>query len=241
MIIKTRGIVFKSIKYGETSLIVDIYTEEKGLQKYMIHGVRSRKAKTKASLLQVLSIVDLVAFARENKELNRVKEVRSAHIFQSIPFNIIKGAIGLFIAEVARKTIKEREENKALFQFLLETILFLDQTEQAVNNIHLSFLLGLSNFLGIVPSGDYSKEAPIFDMQEGVFVSEQKTHLHYLEEHFSFLMYQLLRFPMEESHQVRISNTERRRLLKKLLDYYHLHIDNMPTINAHLVLQEVLE
>ena len=47
MLLKTRGIVFRAIHYSETSLIVDIYTEERGLQKYIISGVHSPKARVK--------------------------------------------------------------------------------------------------------------------------------------------------------------------------------------------------
>ena len=67
MLIKTQGIVFKSIKYRETSVISDIYTREKGLRDYIFRGVRSKRAKVKASLLQVMSVVDMVAYERTEK------------------------------------------------------------------------------------------------------------------------------------------------------------------------------
>ena len=81
MLIKTRGIVFKSIKYSETSLIVDIYTEEKGLRKYLISGVRSKKAKTSAGLFQVMSLVDLVAYHRDDKDLTRIKAIKHNYVY----------------------------------------------------------------------------------------------------------------------------------------------------------------
>ena len=73
MLIKTRGIIFKAIKYSETSLIMDIYTEEKGLQKYIISGVRNKRSKVKTGLLQPAMLVDMVAYYRENKPMNRIK------------------------------------------------------------------------------------------------------------------------------------------------------------------------
>ena len=38
---KTKGIVLRTVKYGETSVIVTILTELFGLQSYLINGVRS--------------------------------------------------------------------------------------------------------------------------------------------------------------------------------------------------------
>ena len=112
MLIKTKGIIFQTRKYSETSIIADVYTEEKGFRKYIISGVRKKNAKVSASLLQVMSIVDLVVYERPDRDLTRIKEIKPAYLYRSIPFEVRKGAVGLFMIEVARKTIREVEENK---------------------------------------------------------------------------------------------------------------------------------
>ena len=117
MLIKTRGIVFRAVKYSETSFILDIYTEEKGLRTYIVSGVRQKNARVKPSLLQLMTLVEMVVYHRDDKSMTRIKEIKAAHIYHSIPFDIRKGAIGMFMIEVARKTIRESEENRALFQF----------------------------------------------------------------------------------------------------------------------------
>ena len=47
---KTKGIVLRTIAYGETSVIAAVYTELFGLQSYIVKGVRqatkNRQAKT---------------------------------------------------------------------------------------------------------------------------------------------------------------------------------------------------
>lgn len=241
MLIKTRGIIFKTLKYSETSLIVDIYTEEKGLRKYLISGVRSKKAKVKASLLQVMSLVDLVVFHRDDKDLTRIKEIRPAFVYQSIPFDLKKGAVGLFIAEVARKTIKESEANSGLFQFLFEYFQYLDETGEGIANLHLYFLLNLSMHLGFLPEDQYSETHRLFDMKEGLFVEQVPNHPNYLEEDASRKLHQLLQSNVRNCHEVKFKRAGRKALLVQLLDYYRLHIENFPTINAHLILEEVLE
>ena len=240
MLIKTRGIIFKAIKYSETSLIVDIYTEEKGLRKYIISGVRSKKGQGKASLLQVMSMVDLVVYEREGKELNRIKEIRAGHVFQGIPFHLNKGVIGLFMAELARKTIKEATPNAGLFQFLWDSFLWLDQTQESTANIHLQFMIELSAFLGFIPGGQYCAETPFFDLQEGVYTDKVPSHHYYLDELYSERVGQLLNAQLHNCHQVTLSRTDRKQLILHLLDYYKLHIEHMQDINSHLILQEVL-
>lgn len=241
MLKKTRGIIFKSIKYSETSLILDIYTEEMGLQKYIISGVRSQKAKTKASLVQVMSLVDLVVYYREHQELNRIREVRPAYIYTALPFDVRRSAVGLFMAEIARKTIREAEQNPALFQFLFDSFTFLDQTLRPIANLHLHFMLELSGLLGFLPGGDYSNETPYFDLQEGVFQPEKPNHLHFMENAPSQWLDKLLNLNRSECHRLSLSRKDRSHLLRSLLDFYRLHIESFPTINAHAILEEVLE
>ena len=73
---KTKGIVLKTVKYGETSLIGTLYTELFGVQSYMINGVRtsSRKGPGKANMFQPAAILDLVVYHNEMRQLQRIRE-----------------------------------------------------------------------------------------------------------------------------------------------------------------------
>lgn len=241
MITKTRGIVFRAIKYGETSLITEVYTEEMGLQKYIINGVRSSKAKTKASLLQVMSLLDMVVYQRMDKQINRIKEIKPAYIFQQVPFDIRKGAIGLFMVEMARKTIREEEANPRLFNFLFDAFCFLDTTSSPIANYHLCYLLQLSQYLGFAPGGRYGAETPVFDLREGLFVAGTPTNQAYISGKESAFLYALMQSTMDNAHEVNIPADNRRELLRHLIDFYRLHIENLPTINSHEILREVFE
>jgi DNA repair protein RecO (recombination protein O) len=240
MLIKTRGIILKTIKYGETSLIAEIYTEERGLRKYVLNGVRSKKARIHASLLQVMSLLELVVYNRDDRDLNHVKEVRPAHVYQSLPFEMRKSALALFMAEIIRKTVRESEENKPLFAFLFGIFEHLDQATGSNANLHLYFLVELSAFLGFLPGGAFSTETPLFDLQEGMFVTAIPSHAHYLDEQHSELLNQLLHCDLHHCHEIKITTVQRRALLQNLLDYYKLHMDFMPDIYSHQILHEVL-
>jgi len=240
-LIKTRGIIFRTTKYSETSLIADIYTEEKGLRTYIISGVRSKKAKFSASLLQLMTLVEMVAYHREDRDMSRIKELKAAKVYQSIPFNVVKGAIGMFMIELARKVIREHEENTPLFKFLFDSFAYLDDTVQPVANIHLSFMLQLTAFLGFMPNGQYRAESPFFDMQEGVFAAETPKHLYFLKEEMSEVFSRFLQCNRTECHEIALHRQQRKELLNELLIFYRLHVENMTTLNSHLILQEVLE
>ncbi len=241
VLIKTRGIVFRAMKYSETSVIADIFTEAKGMRSYLVPGVRKKKASVSPGLLQVMSLVDMVAYDKQERGLNRIKEIKSAAVYQSLPFDVQKSAVGLFMAEVARKSIREPEANQRLFDFLFRTFQFLDQTQAPIGNLHLHFLLELSFYLGFVPSGEWSASTPFFDLQEGTFTSLSRSGHQQLGEDSSHLLYQLLRCGYGNCHEVKMNRRMRQHLLDKLLAFYQYHIDNFPVINAHSILQTVLE
>ncbi len=240
MIIKTRGIVLRARKYSETSVIADIFTETKGLRSYIVSGVRAQNPKIGAALLQIMTPLEMVAYHREDRDLTRLKEVKALHPFHSIPFDVRKGAVGMFMTEVARKTIQGHEENPALFRFLLDTFVFLDETTQSAANLHLHFMVSLSGHLGFLPGGTYSDTTPYFDMKDGLFSDVQPAHGHWLPPPYSKYLGLLLSLPMEKCHEMALNRDERKHLLGELLNYYRLHIENFPEIHAHQVLEEVL-
>ena len=116
---KTKGIILHTIKYGENGLIVKIYTESYGLQSFIFNSVRGKKGKVKASIFQPLNLVELVINLKENRSLQRIKEIRIEPAFQTIHNNIIKSSIVLFLNEILYKSIQEPgHSDPPLFDFI---------------------------------------------------------------------------------------------------------------------------
>lgn len=240
MLLKTRGLIFRATKYGDSSLILEVYTEARGIRKYIVSGVRKARSRTPASLVQPMNLVDLVAYEREGKELTRLKEVRPAHVYTRIPFDVYRGTIGLFMLEVARNAIREVEDNTELFGFLFDSFVFLDTTDGPIGNIHLHFLLELTVHLGFLPSGAYSGSTPYFDLREGAFVSSFPGHRDYLDEERAELFFQLLHADRSELANIRMNRAARLELLDHLVLFYRHHVEGMREINSLKVLREVM-
>lgn len=241
LLLKTRGIVFRSVKYGDSSLILEVYTEQRGIRKYIVSGVRKARSSTPASALQLMNLLDLVAYEREGKDMTRLKEIRSAFVYQRIPFEVQRGTVGLFMLEVARNAIRESEENPALFRFLFDYFSFLDRTDGPIANIHLHFLLELSTYLGFFPSGIWSEETPLFDLKAGEFIAGLPGHTQYLDEERAALLFRLLHSERAESGTVKMSRTDRLGLLNDLLRYYQYHIEGFREVNSLAVLRAVMK
>lgn len=240
--LETTGIVFRTIKYGETSVIADIFTAEKGLHTFIGGGVRSAKARMPFNLFQPMMVVDMVAYFRDDsKGMHRLKELRAGEVWQAIPFDIRRGAVTLFMAEICRKSIQEAEENQELFSFLLETLRWLDTSPHPIANLHLHFLLGLSGFLGFQPQVDVvESEELFFDLKEGTFSPVPLLHTHYLEPDATAQMLALFNANLENCHEVVLSRSERKLLLTKLLQFYEFHVEGFTGVNTPDILEMVM-
>lgn len=220
MLYKTRGIVFRFTKYGESSIIVNIFTELFGLQSYIVNSVRSRTSKNRIALYQPLTLLELVVYHRANANINRIKEVKCLYPYQSIHLDIRKSAVALFINELVNKTIKEESHAEEMCNFMIKSFVTLDQLDNQVENFHLRFLLKLSRLLGF---GAYNTNEVL-----GVRVIDNATE-------------QLLRelIDSDYSDELTIANSQRREILDLLLRFYGDHVV-LGEVRSVQVLREVV-
>lgn len=239
MLHKTRGIVFKKVKYSDSSGIVKIYTELFGLQSFIVSGIHSKKSSTKVNLLQPLSLVELIAYHKENNKLQRIKEIKSDISYSNIFTDISKSSIVFFINEVLQKSIKEEEPNPFLFEFIHTSLQVLDIKEGSCANFHISFLMHLCKYLGIFPGGNFSKTAPYFSLKEGTFQPAEPLHPFYLKgaEAEAFSLFTTTEISNCDS--IAINAPQRKKIIEALLLYYHLHLENMQDIVSYKVLEEI--
>lgn len=215
-------------------------TEAGGRRSFIIGGVRKSGARISAGLLKPMALVDIVAYNRPDKTLNRLKEVRPAFVYQRLPFELVRGTIGLFMVELILKTVRESDSDDGLFGFVLESFIGLDQSDFPVSNWHLSFALHLAGLLGFTPSGTWSKQTPNFDLKDGQFVDGELSNPAILKESLSKQFGALLDNSLQESHLIRSTKTDRLELADAVMRFYQLHIEGFRGLNCLEVLKTVM-
>jgi len=226
MLYKTRGLVLNFVKYRDASIIVKIFTEEFGLKTYIVNGVRSKRSRRNTiALYQPLTLLDLVIYNREGRDINRISEARLAYSHQSIIFHPTKISIAIFITEVLNKSLKEESANYPLFQFLVESIVTFDSLEQQFENFHLQLLLKMPSYLGFA-----ILSAPAMLEQLQLEDLETPTILEFLEKllHASFTEY------------IPAKGSERSRILELLILFYQKHLESFGEIRSLQILREII-
>ncbi|MEG1837995.1 MAG: DNA repair protein RecO [Bacteroidaceae bacterium] len=239
MLQKTLGIVLHSLKYSDSSNIVDVYTEMRGRTSFLVKTSRSRKGVVKSVLFQPLSIIEIDADYRATSNLHLIREVKSVSPFFSIPYDPYKLCIALFMAEFLHKAIREEAENAPLFAYLKHSIEWLDECNQGFSNFHLVFLMRLSRFLGLYPNTEDYHQGDYFDLMNACFSSSKPFHNSYIKPEEAAKLIQLMRMNYETMNLFKMSREERNRCLSIINDYYRLHLPEFPVLKSVGVLQEL--
>lgn len=224
MLVKTEGIVLNKIDYSDSGIIIKIYTNNFGLQSFLVRGVHRKKSTQRASLFMPLSILEIVFYNKENQEIKIPKEIRLAYPFQSIQINLIKANMAVFIAEMLLKSIRETFPDNRKYEFIKSSILHFDLQEEGIANFHLSFLIKLSNYLGFSITEKCAEE-----MVNDSSLIQINPILIMLNQNYLALS------------QINITNNQRRELLQFIINHYQQHIENFGELKSLEVLKQVFE
>lgn len=224
MLYKTRGIALSFIKYKESSIIARIFTETFGMQSYIVNSIRSKTAKTKIALFQPLTLLDLVVYHNKKKDVNRISELKCNCTFHTIPFDIRKTSIALFLTELLNQALLDEGENEPLFEFLHDSIHMFDVVEKDFEIFHLQFLMQLTKYLGIMP-------------ESGISLLKEIGHFKAYNKDFCGKVDFFLKSSYEE--YLRLDKAIRGEILMAFLNYYRFHYDSVKEFKSIQVLKEV--
>jgi DNA repair protein RecO (recombination protein O) len=222
----TRSIVFNYVKFRESSIITRLYTDEFGLKTYVVNNVRSPKPRYPASFFQPLTQLDMIVYNKPNAEINRIAELKCAYPYHSIPFDVVKSTVCLFLTEILYKILREEEPNRELFDFMAESFIYFDTATHDYANFHLQFLTRLTRFLGISP---VNIEGLIQETQSIGTIPEEEKLL------FDRLIQQNF------SEPVRMDNRKRGKFLTMIMHFYQHHFDHLNEIKSYRILKEVFD
>jgi DNA repair protein RecO (recombination protein O) len=245
MIHKTKAIVLRTIKYGETSLVVTMLTEKFGVQRYMVNGVRKQGQKNnKSIMLQPCSILSMEVYHNELKQLQRIKEHQWYFVYQQLLSDVFKNTIATFIIELMLNAIQRPENNVPLYEFCEDTLMKLDSSSKAsAANFPLFFSLQLAQQLGFgIPANHLPlNDTLIYDLAEACYRNDKPQHNSYLEGKQLTDTLELLKvMHTDELEQFQFNRNNRKELLQLYLDFFALQWNDFKKLRSLDILQTIL-
>lgn len=237
MLSKTQAIVLHSLKYGETRIIVDTFTRDFGRLSFIVSLPKSAKSKVKKQFFQPLTLLEVEVDVRPKVQLQKFSDIRLEMPFLSIPFDPHKLSIALFVAEFLYHALRSEQQNAPLFDYVYNSIQWLDGQIEHFSNFHLVFLMRMSRFLGFYPNLEHYVVGDYFDLRDSVFISHPPVHRDFLYPEEAEKVLLMMRMDYPTMHLFQMSHQERNRLLEVLLYYYRLHLPDFPEMKSITILQ----
>lgn len=239
MLIKTIGIIIKVINYNEKYLLVNILTRDYGRVTYLVLKQTGKKSKIKRTIFQPLSIIDIVAMHKNNRDIQQLREANTAYFHHSIASDIRKISIVFFLSDILSKILDTYHEDGKIFNFLSDSLAILELTENGIANFHITLLLKLSKLLGFYPNFESYAEDSHFDMVNGEFTKSIPPQKKFLDASTSKFLYMLNKINYKNMHLFKFTRCERQNILDGIIKYYRLHTFDFSELKSLETLSEL--
>lgn len=239
MEVKTQAIVLHTLKYGDSQLIVDMFTEKLGKVSFAVRIATSSRSRMKRQYFQNMNLLFVEFDYRQKANLQKLRNVSIAVPYKDIPFSPYKMSMSMFLAEFLSRCLRHEQANAALFLFLKNSLSWLDEAGKGYANFHIVFMIHLTLFLGFMPNVEIKEGNVFFDLQEGCFVPRILVRHPYLQGHDTELMRTLLRLNYSTMHLFTMTRDDRNRCVEVILEYYKLHLPDFPELKSLDILKEL--
>lgn len=241
MLLKTKAIVLKTLKYSENKYIIDLLTEAEGRVSVVINIPKTAKGKLKKQYFQLMTLLEVDLDFRQKESLQHLRDVRITYPYFSIPVDPYKMSMTLFLAEFIYHSTRDERQNPNLFAYIENSIRWLDASEEHFSNFHLVFMMRLSRFIGFFPNVDDYHEGDYFDMRNASFSSMVPLHTDFLNAADSSKIQLLMRMNYDTMHLFKMNHEDRNRIIDVLITYYRLHVPSFPELQSLPVMKQLWE
>ena len=239
MLAKTEAIVLHAFKYGESRMIVEMFTREHGRLSFAVQLPKTQRGKLKKQLFQPLTLLNIEADVRPRLQLQKMRNAAIRMPLPSLQTDPAKLSITLFLAEFLYHALKGEQQNMPLFDYVASSLQWLEGADGHVANFHLVFLMRMARFLGFYPNLDNYVEGCYFDLRASEFCLQPPLHRDVLLPQEAEKVQLMMRMDYATMHLFRLSHHDRGRLLEIALSYYRLHLPAFPELRSLGVLQEM--
>lgn len=150
-IVKTKGIVLRSQRMGETSKLVTLYTEERGKLKVTAKGARKPKSKF-GGALELMTEVQAVCYVRDERDLQTLSDCDVLRSREQLSSDLERLSFGSAACELIDHLTIEGEPNRRLYLCLTGVLEALSEVEiEQAESVFWYYQLRVVEALGYRP------------------------------------------------------------------------------------------
>jgi DNA repair protein RecO (recombination protein O) len=150
-ICKSEAVVTRSLRLGETSKVIWLYTKDFGRVKVVAKGARSAKSRFGSSL-ELFTHCSVVFYQKDRRDLQLLSQSDALRHFPVLETDVARFAFASACIELLNLMVAGEDTNPPLFQLLLDTLRSFEECpRQGLRNVFWSFELKAAELLGYKP------------------------------------------------------------------------------------------
>ncbi len=151
MIVKTTAVVLRTLRYGETSKIVTLWTRDHGRVSVLAKGARAGKRRFGTAVEPGAHIV-AVYYHKSSRELQTLSQADIEERYRKIPESLAVTAAMLQMLEVVYVQTHPGGPHPEIYDLLVEGLRAIDRNESGLADVLIAFRLKTASALGFAPS-----------------------------------------------------------------------------------------
>ncbi len=231
MIITTDAVVLNGRKYGDTSKIISLFTEEQGKVPLIAKGARGKKNKF-GSALDPLSCITATYYFKPGRELQTITAADIIFPVRRIQDSIIHLAYGLAALETVSQAMPPLEENHYVYELLINIISYLNEKPGNPFSAYVKCQIELARLLGFkistFPSKSCGSKKKMFSIENGAAVdsfSDSNNNIVYLNENILDNFHILSNVTFNESAEICFEKSDETIIINFFKKYFGFHLE----------------
>lgn len=147
-LIRTEGIVLKTIKYSDSSKIVTIFSKDTGKFNAIVKGTRSLKSKT-SGIFDLINKIDVHFNKKETRDLQVISKAEILDAYGNLKSDFDTLGFVYRIIEILNLSLTEYYVNQNLYNFTNALLIHLNKTQNPDKSCLLYFQIGFLEKMGL--------------------------------------------------------------------------------------------
>lgn len=244
-IIKAEGIIIRSMKMGETSKLVTLFTREHGVLKLIAKGSRTSKSRFGAAL-EPLNVIHIVYYHKESRDLQLLSAADIVETFPALATDLEKWGYACACGELVLRAHPGAEATPKLYPVLLDSLRAMNDSGTNARACFWGLQMKLLGIFGVAPNlrrclkcgssaSPFAGQFIHFHVARGGFICEKCEHgsgALKLSSETLALLATLQTMPATKFLHYNISALARREIEKFYHAYFDFHLEEIGKLQA---------
>jgi len=238
-IIKAKVLIIRKVNFGDTSNILNVFSEDSGKYSVIIKGARSSKSKN-ALAADVLNVVEIVIYRKENRDTQLVSQVDLIKSYVKIKDDLSKLKYAFAVCELLQNLIFDNEPHSKLFRGTMRILDLMEANNQIDKFLFAKYFLFFIEEIGFkinlnecaTCNKNLSHEHKLGVNFEKGFLCENCSNENYVQKFFDSELFNLLACLSTKKNEVKYTELNIDTIIEFLEKYLCYHVQEFKGIQS---------